>query len=488
LTSVAFFMVALDALVVITALPAIHQEIGGSLSTLDWAVNAYLLVFAAGIVTAAALGDRLGRRRCYTLGLVVFAAASAACALAPTAPILIAARAVQGAGAAIVTPLSLTILTGSFPAQRRGGIVGVWAGIAAAGGPLVGGAVTQGLSWHWIFWVNVPVGLVAAALSAVRLTESRGPATRLDLPGVGLVSVGSLGLAWGLVRAGDAGWGSIEVVAALGVGILALAGFAVWETRTSNPMLPPGLFRNSGFAGAIATAFLVIGASTSAAFLVSQYFQFGLGYSLLGTLRFLPWTGAPLFVAPRRRHGRGQDRATAADGGRDAAPRHGARLDRADRLDHGRVPRPRARPDHRRYRTFNGPADHGGGGARRRAPTGHGQGVRGQQHDAALRRRLRRRGRLRDVRHQRTPGHSGRRHRRLPPSPGRLRRTVPGRRGQRTARQPPSATYAGRRHAEAVRSTGHDTVGIRRPGTSAAAGTAPGVLDAEIDAWGRRHL
>jgi EmrB/QacA subfamily drug resistance transporter len=302
LTSVAFFMVALDSLVVITALPAIHDEIGGSLSTLDWAVNAYLLVFATGIVTAAALGDRLGRRRCYTAGLVLFAAASAACALAPTAPVLIAARAVQGAGAAIVTPLSLTILTTSFPARRRGVIVGTWAGIAglaAAGGPLVGGAFTQGLSWHWIFWVNVPIGLLAAAASVVRLTETRGPATRLDLPGVGLVSIGAVGLAWGLVRATDAGWGSTEVVAALGLGILALASFAVWETRTPQPMLPPGLFRIPSFAGAITTAFLLIGASTSAAFLVAQYFQFALGYSPLGAgLRFLPWTAAPLFIAP----------------------------------------------------------------------------------------------------------------------------------------------------------------------------------------------
>jgi EmrB/QacA subfamily drug resistance transporter len=302
LTSVAFFMVALDSLVVITALPAIHDEIGGSLSTLDWAVNAYLLVFATGIVTAAALGDRLGRRRCYTAGLVLFATASAACALAPTAPVLIAARAVQGAGAAIVTPLSLTILTTSFPARRRGVIVGVWAGIAglaAAGGPLVGGAFTQGLSWHWIFWVNVPIGLLAAAASVVRLTETRGPATRLDLPGVGLVSIGAVGLAWGLVRATDAGWGSTEVVAALGLGILALASFAVWETRTPQPMLPPGLFRIPSFAGAITTAFLLIGASTSAAFLVAQYFQFALGYSPLGAgLRFLPWTAAPLVIAP----------------------------------------------------------------------------------------------------------------------------------------------------------------------------------------------
>ncbi len=184
LTSVAFFMVALDALVVITALPAIHHSIGGSMATLEWAVNSYSLTFAAGIITAAAVGDRLGRRRVYVAGLVLFTVASAACALAPSAGTLIAARALQGIGSAAVTPLSLTILTGAFPAARRGAVVGIWGGIgglAIAGGPLVGGAVVQGLSWHWIFWINVPIGLAAAVLSAIHLPESHGPASRLDV-------------------------------------------------------------------------------------------------------------------------------------------------------------------------------------------------------------------------------------------------------------------------------------------------------------------
>src|SRR5690348_15737522 len=221
LTSVAFFMVALDALVVITALPAIRAGIGGSLSTLEWTVNAYTLTFAAGIITAAALGDRLGRRRMYSAGLLLFTVASAACALAPTAGSLIAARAVQGVGAAIVTPLSLTILTAAWPAQRRGTIVGIWrgiAGLAVAAGPMVGGAVVQGLSWHWIFWVNVPIGLAAAAGSMMRLPESRGPATRLDIPGVVLVTGGAGGILWGLVRGGEAGWASTEVVVAFALG------------------------------------------------------------------------------------------------------------------------------------------------------------------------------------------------------------------------------------------------------------------------------
>src|SRR6266542_449552 len=276
LTSVAFFMVALDALVVITALPAIGRDLGGGMATLEWTVNAYTLTFAAGIITAAALGDRLGRRRVYAAGLALFTAASAACALAPSATLLVAARAVQGLGAATVMPLSLTILTGAFPAQRRGAIVGIWggiAGIAVASGPLVGGAVTQGLDWHWIFWVNVPIGLAATVLSVLRLAESYGPATRLDLPAVGLVSGGAAGILWALVRANQVGWGSPEIIATLTLGI--------------------------GLIAANTTAFLMIAALTAAAFLVSQYFQVARGISPLGTgLRVLPWTGTPLLVSP----------------------------------------------------------------------------------------------------------------------------------------------------------------------------------------------
>lgn len=302
LTSVAFFMVALDALVVITALPAIGRDLGGGMATLEWTVNAYTLTFAAGIITAAALGDRLGRRRVYAAGLVLFTAASAACALAPSAGLLVAARAVQGLGAAAVMPLSLTILTAAFPAQRRGAIVGIWggiAGIAVASGPLVGGAVTQGLDWHWIFWVNVPIGLAAALLSVVFLAESHGPATRLDLPAVGLVSGGVTGIIWALVRANEVGWTSPEILTTLTLGAVLLAGFVAWERRAPEPMLPLRLFRSRSFSAANTTAFLMIAALTAAAFLVSQYFQFARGVSPLGTgLRILPWTGTPLLVAP----------------------------------------------------------------------------------------------------------------------------------------------------------------------------------------------
>jgi EmrB/QacA subfamily drug resistance transporter len=302
LTSVAFIMVVLDSLVVVTALPAIHRELGGGLSTLEWTVNAYSLTAAAGIITAAALGDRLGRRGVFTAGLLLFAAASAACALAPSVGVLIAARAVQGAGAALVIPLSLTILTSAFPAERRGTIVGIWgglSGLAVAGGPLVGGAVTQGLDWHWVFWINVPIGLVAAGLSAWRLAESRGPATKLDLPAVALVSCGAAGVVWGLVRGGEVGWASPETTAALAAGLLLLAGFVAWERRVPEPMLPPRLFRSRAFSAACATAFLMSASIFAAAFLASQEFQLVLGFSPLGTgLRFLPWTATPILVSP----------------------------------------------------------------------------------------------------------------------------------------------------------------------------------------------
>jgi len=302
LTSVSFFMVALDALVVITALPKIRAGLGGSLATMEWTVNAYTLTFAAGIIAAAAIGDRLGRRLTFVAGLLLFTAASAACALAPTTSALIAARAVQGIGAAFVTPVSLTILTGAFPAHRRGTIMGIWGGLgglAIACGPLVGGAVAGGMNWHWIFWVNVPIGLVAAALSLLRLPESHGPDTRLDLPGVILAAAAATALAWGLVRAADVGWGSTQVIVTLAAGGVLVLGFAAWERRARTPMLPPALLRVRAFTAANAVGFCSFAAITSAAFLMSQYFQLGQGNSPLATgLRFLPWTATPTLIAP----------------------------------------------------------------------------------------------------------------------------------------------------------------------------------------------
>jgi EmrB/QacA subfamily drug resistance transporter len=301
-TAVAFFMVVLDALVVVTALPSIHRSLGGSLGTLQWTVNAYNMAFGAGIVTAAALGDRLGRRRIYTAGLALSTVASAACALAPDVGLLITARAVQGLGAAVITPLSLTILSSAFPPERRGAIIGIWGGISGLGvaaGPLIGGAVTQGLNWHWIFWVNVPVGIAAIVGSRLRLAESRGPSSRLDLPALVLIAAGVGALTWGLVQAGQDGWGSVQTITGLSVGAVLIAAFVAWERRAPEPMIPLGLFRSAGFSAAVVTQFLMAASIYSAAFLTSQFFQFALGDSPLGTgLRFLPWTATPMIVAP----------------------------------------------------------------------------------------------------------------------------------------------------------------------------------------------
>jgi EmrB/QacA subfamily drug resistance transporter len=302
LTSISYFMVSLDALVVVTALPAIHASVGGSVATLEWAVNSYSLTFAAGIITAAALGDRVGHRLVYVAGLALFTVASAACALAPDAGILIAARAVQGIGSAAVTPLALTILAKAFPTERRGAIIGIFGGIgglAVAGGPLVGGAVVQGLDWHWIFWINVPIGVLASAASLLCLPAGRGAAAKLDLPAVPLIAGGAAALAWALVRVGDSGWGDGYAIGAFALGVVLLAGFVLREQRAAEPMLPLRLFRTRAFTAANAVGFLTTGAIFSAAFLTVQYFQLGLGYSPLATgLRLLPWTATPMVVAP----------------------------------------------------------------------------------------------------------------------------------------------------------------------------------------------
>ena len=302
LTSAAFFMVALDLLVVITALPAIGHDFRAGLSTLQWTVNAYSLAFAAGIMTAAALGDRLGRRRIFVSGLSLFTVASAACAIAPTAGVLIIARTLQGIGGAMVMPLSLTILSTAFPPERRGAILGIWGGIgglAIAGGPLLGGAVTQGLSWHWIFWVNVPIGAVVVLLSVLRLPESRGPVTRLDLPAAGLLAGGTLAIVFGLMQANEAGWASPTTIVSLVVGLGLVAGFTLWERRAPQPMVPLHLFRNRRFSAALGSTFLMNGALLAGAFFIAQYLQVVLGYSPLDAgLRFLPMTATPLLVAP----------------------------------------------------------------------------------------------------------------------------------------------------------------------------------------------
>lgn len=302
LSTAAYFMVVLDSVVVITALPRMQLDLHASLATLQWTINAFGIAFAAGIITAAALGDRLGRRRVFVAGLALFTVTSAVCALAPNISLLIAARAVQGLGGAIVLPLSLTILTEAYPPERRGTVVGIYgglAGLAVAIGPLVGGAITQGLDWHWIFWINVPIGALACLLAPRLMPESYGSRARLDLPGVGLISVGAVSLVWGLVRAGDAGWGSTEVLATVIAGLGLLAAFIAWEQRARTPMVPLGLFRARAFSAGNATGFLMTAAIFAAGFLVTQYFQFALHYSPFSAgLRLLPFFMTPMLISP----------------------------------------------------------------------------------------------------------------------------------------------------------------------------------------------
>ncbi len=302
ITSVALFMVTLDNLVVTTAIPVLRVDLGASLESLEWTVNAYTLTFAVLLMTGAALGDRFGRRRILAVGLGIFTAGSAAAALAPSVEALNIARAVQGLGGAIVMPLTLTILSAAVPREKRGLALGAWGGIsglAVAFGPVVGGAVVQGLSWHWIFWLNVPIGLALIPLALSRLTESHGPAGKLDLPGLGLASAGLFGIVWGLIRGNGQGWASPEIVASLVLGVALVAAFVAWELRSAAPMLPMRFFRHRAFALANLSSLFMFFGMFGSIFLLSQFFQTVQGYSPLGAgLRILPWTLAPMFIAP----------------------------------------------------------------------------------------------------------------------------------------------------------------------------------------------
>jgi EmrB/QacA subfamily drug resistance transporter len=302
ITSIALFMVTLDNLVVSTALPVIRRDLHATIQGLEWTVNAYTLTFAVLLLTGAALGDRFGRKRMFVIGLVIFTGASAAAALAPSMNLLIAARAVQGMGAAIVMPLTLTILSNAVPVERRGVALGAWGGIsglAVAMGPLVGGAVVEGLSWQWIFWINVPIGLLTIPFALSRLGESRGPDRALDLPGLGLVSAGLLGVVWALVRGNSLGWTSPQIAGAFLGGLAVLGAFVLWELRAESPMLPMRFFRNRTFAAANAASMFMFFGMFGSIFLLAQFLQTVQGYSpLQAGLRILPWTMAPIFIAP----------------------------------------------------------------------------------------------------------------------------------------------------------------------------------------------
>jgi len=302
ITSVALFMVVLDNLVVSTALPVIRTDLDASLEQLEWTVNAYTLTFAVLLLTGAALGDRFGRKRMFVIGLALFTGASAAAALAPSMDALIAARAIQGIGGAIVTPLTLTILSDAFPKEKRGLALGAWsgiAGLAVASGPLVGGAVVDGISWQWIFWLNVPIGILLLPIAMRFLRETHGPAGQLDLPGLGLASAGLLGIVWGLIRGQSDGWTSPQIVASLTLGALLTIGFVVWETRAEAPMLPMRFFRNRAFAAANGASLLMYFGMFGSIFLLTQFLQTAQGHSPFGAgLRVLPWTAMPMVVAP----------------------------------------------------------------------------------------------------------------------------------------------------------------------------------------------
>jgi EmrB/QacA subfamily drug resistance transporter len=302
LVSVGLFMVVLDNLVVNVALPSIKNDFGASVQSLEWTVNAYVLAYGVLLLTGAALGDRFGRRRMFVAGISLFTLASAGAALAPSADLLIVARALQGAGAAIVTPLTLTLLASAYPPHKRGIALGVWSGIsgvAVALGPLVGGAVIELASWHWIFWINVPIGLVLAPLAASRLAESHGPKARLDLPGLGLVSAGIFGVVFGLVRSQTEGWGSPDVVGSLAAGLVLVAAFVAWELRSREPMLPMRFFANRGFAVTNVVSLAMYFGMFGSIFFLSQFIQNVLGNSPLEAgLKLLVWTGATMVVAP----------------------------------------------------------------------------------------------------------------------------------------------------------------------------------------------
>ena len=302
LTATASFMVALDALVVTTALDAMRVDLGASIETLEWTMNAYNLCFAVLLLTGAALGDRFGRRRMFATGLAIFVAASAACALTRDAGWLIAARAVQGAGAALVMPLAMALLSAAFPREERGKALGLFSGLtglALIAGPVVGGAVAEGFAWQWIFWINVPVGIVLIPLALTLIEESRGSDARLDVMGLLLVAGAALGLVWGLMRGNSAGWSSPEVVAVLLVGFLLAGAFVALEQRTPQPMVPMRLFASRAFAAGNGAGFLYIASMYGVLFLLPQFLQTALGHSPFGAgLRLLPWTATLFVTAP----------------------------------------------------------------------------------------------------------------------------------------------------------------------------------------------
>ena len=297
------FLVALDLFAVSTALPRLRTDLHASVAALDWTVNAYTLSFAVLLMSAAALGDRWGRRAVYAGGLSLFAVSSIACALAPDAATLIAARAVQGAGAAVIMSLALALLNAAFPPQRRGwamGIYGAITGLATVLGPTLGGALTQTLSWPWIFWINVPISLATAVAVLRRVEESLGTQHPIDVPGLILVTTSALGIVWAIIRAATTGWDKRPVIAALAAGILALAALLAWQRHARHPMIPLRLFTTRAFSTGNAGIFLLNASLAATVFFTAQFFQDAQDNTpLTGGLHLLPWGLVPLLIAPR---------------------------------------------------------------------------------------------------------------------------------------------------------------------------------------------
>ncbi|WP_433627794.1 DHA2 family efflux MFS transporter permease subunit [Nocardia sp. CA-120079] len=302
LTSLAGLMIVLDALVVTTAMHAIQLDLHASIGELEWTINAYNLSFAVLLMAGAALGDRYGRRRVLVGGLALFSAASAGCALAPTLGLLIAARTAQGIGAAAIMPVAVALLSAAFQPEQRTKALGLFAaatGLATLGGPLVGGAVVQGLAWQWIFWLNLPIGAVLIPLVRTRLAESVGEARRLDFLGIALVSVAAFGIVWGLIRGNESGWAGAEVVLAFLAGAVALIGFVRWELRTTAPLIPMRFFASRAFSAGNAVGFLLAASIFSGAFFFAQFLQIVQQQGPLGAgLRLAPWTITLFLVAP----------------------------------------------------------------------------------------------------------------------------------------------------------------------------------------------
>ncbi len=302
LTSVASFMVSLDTQVVATALPVIRVQLHASLAALEWTVNAYTLTFAVLLLPGAALGERLGQRRMLAIGMGLFTAASAACAVAPNAGALIAARAVQGAGGALVLPLAFALLSAGFPPQRRAWAIGIFTsvtGLAVATGPVVGGAVAQGIAWPWIFWLNVPFGVVLVPLIVTKLSATTRAPARLDPLGLVLATGAALGIVWALIRASSLGWGSPEIVMTLVAGAALTGVFIGWELRAAHPMVPLRLFRVRAYSAGNAACLCVFAVLFGLVFFMAQFFQTGLGYGPFGTgLRLLPGWGTLVVIAP----------------------------------------------------------------------------------------------------------------------------------------------------------------------------------------------